>query len=69
MNLDDLRRTIDNSDDSDAEVDSFTFDDGIEERQFLGMTAVERMFLTLFLFLTVTALGAALLLATGRLVL
>lgn len=69
MSLDDLRRTLDNQpEQQEVEVDIFAFDDGEEERHFLGMTAVERMFLSLFLFLTVTALGLALLLATGRLV-
>lgn len=39
------------------------------EARFLGMTAVERMFLSIFVFLNVVVIGAALLLATGRLVL
>ena len=34
----------------------------------LGMTAVERMFLSIFLFMNVCVLGLALLLATNRLV-
>ena len=33
---------------------------------FLGMTPVERMFISIFLFLNVAVLGIALLLATGR---
>lgn len=33
---------------------------------FLGMTAIERMFLSIFLFMNVTVIGLALLLATGR---
>ncbi|MFN8447262.1 MAG: hypothetical protein U0521_01340 [Anaerolineae bacterium] len=41
----------------------------MRERHFLGMTAVERMFLSIFLFMNVCVLGIALLLATGRLVL
>ncbi len=32
---------------------------------FLGMTAIERMFLSIFLFMNVTVIGLALLLATG----
>jgi hypothetical protein len=44
-------------------------DEREEERRILGMTAVERMFLAIFLFLNVCVVGAALLLATGRLVL
>lgn len=39
------------------------------ERKFLGMTAVERMFLSIFIFLNVVVIGMALLLFTGRLVL
>ncbi len=35
---------------------------------FLGMTAVERMFLSIFLFMNVAIIGLALLLATGRVV-
>ncbi|MCB9453780.1 MAG: hypothetical protein H6672_20305 [Anaerolineaceae bacterium] len=35
---------------------------------FLGMTAVERMFLSIFLFMNVAIIGLALLLATGRIV-
>jgi hypothetical protein len=35
---------------------------------FLGMTAVERMFLSIFLFMNVVVLGLAFLLATRRLV-
>ena len=34
--------------------------------KFLGMTAVERMFLSIFLFMNVAVIGVALLLATGR---
>jgi hypothetical protein len=69
MNLDELRSstTRQNADDIDAE-DAFTFDEVSEERHFLGMTAVERMFLSIFLFMNVAVLGVALLLATGRLV-
>ncbi len=33
---------------------------------FLGMTPVERMFISMFLFMNVAVLGVALLLATGR---
>ncbi len=36
------------------------------DRLFLGMTAVERMFLSIFLFMNVVVLGLALLLATRR---
>ncbi|MCC6615257.1 MAG: hypothetical protein IT320_17415 [Anaerolineae bacterium] len=37
-----------------------------EEKRFLGMTAIERMFLSIFLFLNVVVIGMALLIATGR---
>jgi hypothetical protein len=69
MNLDELRSSTSpqSNDDLDAE-DSFTFEDVAEERHFLGMTAVERMFLSIFLFMNVVVLGVALLLATNRLV-
>lgn len=71
--LDDLRRSTQNDD------DSFDFDFGDDDaaggeaaeekvqRLFLGMTAVERMFISIFLFMNVTILGIAFLLATGRL--
>ena len=42
--------------------------DEAAEKRFLGMTAVERMFITMFIFLVVLVIGAAVLLATGRLV-
>ncbi len=57
------------------EDDSFDFDntpeidfDGAQQREkrFLGMTAIERMFLAIFLFLNVIIIGLALLLATNR---
>jgi hypothetical protein len=38
------------------------------ERRFLGMTAVERMFLSIFFFMNVLVLGLALLVATQRIV-
>jgi hypothetical protein len=69
MNLDELRSSTSrpNPEDIDSE-DNFSFDDVHEERHFLGMTAVERMFLSIFLFMNVCVLGLALLLATNRLV-
>lgn len=71
--LDDLRRsTTDHDFDFEEEDDSaFVVEEDHEERVnklFLGMTAVERMFLSIFLFLNVCVLGLALLLATGRIV-
>ncbi len=71
--LDDLRRsTTDHDFEFEEEDDSaFVVEEDHEERVnklFLGMTAVERMFLSIFLFLNVCVLGLALLLATGRIV-
>lgn len=63
-----------------AEEDSFELDDDSSfdfggedteqkvEKLFLGMTAVERMFLSIFLFMNVVILGMAFLLATRRIV-
>ncbi len=69
MNLDELRSsTTQQASDIDPE-ETFGFDDVHEERHFLGMTAVERMFLAIFLFMNICVLGLALLLASGRLVL
>ncbi|HLU09596.1 MAG TPA: hypothetical protein VK003_08010 [Oceanobacillus sp.] len=68
--LDDLRRSAfeNEPDDFDSEDDTFTFDDvSRPERQFLGMSAIERMFLSIFFFMNVLVIGVALLLATGRL--
>ena len=38
------------------------------QQLFLGMTAVERMFISIFLFMNVAILGLAFLLATHRIV-
>ena len=70
--LDELRNTTE-------EDDSLDFDNdiGLEIREdseqkvqklFLGMTAVERMFISIFLFMNVAILGLAFLLATHRIV-
>lgn len=69
--LDDLRKSTgeasyDEHDEQDDFPEVAVTDGG--ERKFLGMTAVERMFLTIFIFLNVVVLGTALLLFTGRLV-
>jgi hypothetical protein len=69
MNLDELRGgSAEPELDYDPSAD-FVFDDIEEEKHFLGMTAVERMFLSIFLFMNVAVIGVALLIATGRLVL
>lgn len=68
--LDELRKSTgdDDSFDFDFEADNVIREDGEEraQRLFLGMTAVERMFISIFLFMNVTVLGLAFLLATGR---
>lgn len=65
-----------------TEEDSLDFDFGNEDnvlpsedeveqkvdKLFMGMTAVERMFISIFLFMNVTVLGIAFLLATHRIV-
>ena len=69
MNLDELRSSTNQPSPEDFDPDEvFNFDERTEERHFLGMTAVERMFLSIFLFMNVVVLGIALLLATHRLV-
>ena len=70
--LDDLRKSA-LQQDAEVEIEEPVpsledAEDEVEAR-FLGMTAVERMFLSIFVFLNVLVIGAALLLATGRLVL
>ena len=68
--LDDLRRTDDADEFEELdEEDLFTpreDDDEVSKRLFLGMTAVERMFLSMFLFMNVVVLGLAFLVVTGR---
>lgn len=69
--LDDLRRGEGEFDFPEPEEDesSFDFDDPDDSsagRQFLGMSPVERMFISIFFFMNVTVLGLALLLATNR---
>jgi hypothetical protein len=68
--LDDLRRsTNDETFDFDDDDNVLVLDEDTEEkvqRLFLGMTAVERMFLSIFFFMNVCVLGLAILLATKR---
>ena len=72
--LDDLRKDAlehdfddfdEEEDDGPAVLDTASRSGG----RFLGMTAVERMFLSIFLFMNVLVLGLALLFATQRIVL
>jgi hypothetical protein len=68
--LRDLRFDDEPEIDFEAEEDTFLEDRSAiqSESKFLGMTAVERMFLSIFLFMNVVVLGLALLLATHRIV-
>jgi hypothetical protein len=72
--LDELRKsTEDDSLDFDFENEEniLPSEDEVEQkvqRLFLGMTAVERMFISIFLFMNVAVLGLAFLLATHRIV-
>jgi hypothetical protein len=76
--LDDLRRRDDDFEDEEDDInlnqndDLFaptSGDEEVSDRLFLGMTAVERMFLSIIFFLLVMVLGLAFLVATGRIVL
>jgi hypothetical protein len=65
VNFDDLRRSTEDDfdfDDDDGGVDTSP----AQPQLFLGMTPLERMFISMFLFMNVAVLGIALLLATGR---
>ena len=71
--LDELRNSNVEDDDSidfDNDIGLEIVDDKEEQVQklFLGMTAVERMFISIFLFMNVEILGLAFLLATHRIV-
>lgn len=64
--LDELRKD-DDSFDFEEDVSLETDESDVHpQRLFLGMTAVERMFIAVFVFLNVVVLGLAFLLATGR---
>lgn len=71
--LDDLRRDALENDfeEYEEEEDSRLVEREVtvSDRRFLGMTAVERMFLSIFFFMNVLVLGLALLLATQRIIL
>lgn len=68
--LDDLRQTDDDfnefEDDSNDEAE---VRQTVTKRGFLGMTAAERMILSIMVFLLVTVFGVLVLLATGRIAL
>jgi hypothetical protein len=67
--LDRLReRAIDDDDYIDEELESELLAGGADaqEKRFLGMTAVERMLLSIMVFMATTVLGTLLLIALGR---
>lgn len=78
MDLDDLRNLDDESSSGRMSFDDIAADDDFEgmaideegeaaaSGPFLGMTAQERMFLSIMLFGNIVVLGIAMLLATGR---
>lgn len=70
MGFDDLRDLRESTREDEEAYLPYEEDEGVAvvERSalFLGMTAIERMFLSIFLFMNVTVIGLALLLATGR---
>lgn len=71
MNFDDLRDLRESTGEDEDDYLPFGEEEesaAVVERSslFLGMTAIERMFLSIFLFMNVTVIGLALLLATGR---
>jgi hypothetical protein len=69
--LDELRQGAEEDSFELEDDSSFDFGEDAEqkvEKLFLGMTAVERMFLSIFLFMNVVILGLAFLLATRRIV-
>ena len=67
--LDELRQFDDEEEQTNEDI--FVTRESAEaraEKLFLGMTALERMFLSMFLFMTVFVLGLAFLVVTGRIV-
>lgn len=71
--LDDLRKDALANDFEDFEEEDDTIlreaDSAASSGRFLGMTAVERMFLSVFFFMNVLVFGLAILIATQRIVL
>lgn len=69
--LDELRSSLDDDLGFDDDLDEsegvdFGEDEDLAPQRFLGMTAGERAFLSVMLFLNVLVLGVAVLVATGR---
>jgi hypothetical protein len=71
--LDDLRKDALANDFEEFEEEDDSLlreaDTAATSKRFLGMTAVERMFLSIFFFMNVVVFGLALLIATQRIVL
>ncbi len=67
-NIDDLRQF---DEEPDIEFDASVFEQvtTVENPKFMGMTAIERMFAAIFLFLAVLVACLAALIVTGRVVL
>jgi hypothetical protein len=65
--LDDLRHTDDELDDFGGDIeDEVEVRPTVTARGFLGMTAAERMVLSIMVFLAVAVFGVLVLIATGR---
>jgi hypothetical protein len=65
--LDDLRRSAVEAEEDEVIAVDETDNYAAPRGRFLGMTAVERMLLSIMLFMLVTVMGVLLLLVTGRL--
>ena len=62
----DLLDEFEEEDDFPDEDDDIVVEDDTPRAPFLGMTPMERMFLSIFLFMNVAVMGVALLMATNR---
>lgn len=72
MDLDELRMSTVSEDENEGSINDLDkFQPNVKTKpknaRFLGMTAIERMFLAFFFLLNVLALGFAILVVTGRL--
>lgn len=67
---DDFRRNLLDEDDfDDMQEDDLSSEENSRNQQlFLGMTAVERMFLSIFFFMNVLVFGLAFLIVTNKIV-
>jgi hypothetical protein len=67
--LDDLRNSVDLSFEEEGLAEARTLRQRRRRRPFLGMTAPQRFFLSLMLFMMVAVLGMLCLVVTGRMML